>query len=30
LQEELWDNPAVKEELKDEVTTEEHKLMPQG
>jgi hypothetical protein len=29
LQEELWGDAAIKEECKDEVTTEEHDLMPQ-
>jgi hypothetical protein len=30
LQEEPWDVTAMKEEFKDEVTTEENELLPQG
>jgi hypothetical protein len=30
FQEEPWDDDAVTQEFKDEVTTEEHELLPQG
>jgi hypothetical protein len=30
LQDELWCDTAIKQEIKDEVTTEEHKLLLQG
>jgi hypothetical protein len=30
FQEEPWDNDTVRQDFKDEVTTEEHELLPQG